>query len=302
MAVKKRVFISMPADQWLKPNQNDLKWGLVEKIEELGYVAEIFINPKGKPSLVAGKAWTASALNDVMRSCVGAVIIGTPRWVFPVQDFEIRLATEFNHYEGAVAYTLNLPMLVVVQNDVERRGVFDQSYRGYVGSFSSSADRSWLDKNDFLVPFTYWKDELSQRRDVFLGYCSSSTATAIKLKHLLTGKLGATVLDWKEFTPAGNILQRIEEAARRCSAGIFLFTKDDELLNPPSSDKAAPRDNVVFEAGYFIHSKDKGRVLIVRETGAKMPADLGGDIYAALDDKSKIKPIEETVRAFVAAL
>lgn len=123
----------MPADQWLTKNQNDLKWGIVEKIEGLGYVAEIFLSPKGKPSLVAGKAWSA-------------------------------------------------------------------------------------------------------------------------------------------------------------------------LLNPPSSDKAAPRDNVVFEAGYFINAKDKARVLIVRETGAKMPADLGGDIYASLDDKSKIKPIEETVRAFISAL
>ena len=38
----------------------------------------------------------------------------------------------------------------------------------------------------------------------------------------------------------------------------------------------------LLEAGYFISAKGKERVLIVREPGAKMPADLGGDIYASL--------------------
>ena len=63
-----------------------------------------------------------------------------------------------------------------------------------------------------------------------------------------------------------------------------------------------PRDNVVFEAGYFIHAKGKDRVLVVREEGAKMPADLGGDIYASLPDRNHIGPILESLRRFVAAL
>ncbi|WP_447603718.1 TIR domain-containing protein [Nitrospira sp. Nam80] len=35
---------------------------------------------------------------------------------------------------------------------------------------------------------------------------------------------------------------------------------------------------VVFEAGYFASAKGKKRVLIIRQSGTKMPADLGGDI------------------------
>jgi predicted nucleotide-binding protein len=35
-------------------------------------------------------------------------------------------------------------------------------------------------------------------------------------------------------------------------------------------------DNVVFEAGYFIGLKGKRNVLILRKSGSKMPADLGG--------------------------
>ena len=69
-----------------------------------------------------------------------------------------------------------------------------------------------------------------------------------------------------------------------------------------SVTQAAPRDNVVFEAGYFVSAKGKERVLIVREKGAKMPADLGGDIYASLDDRSNLQPVQEVVRKFFAAL
>ena len=42
--------------------------------------------------------------------------------------------------------------------------------------------------------------------------------------------------------------------------------------------------------------------LIVREKGSKMPADLGGDIYALLPDKVDIGPIERVVSGFMAAL
>jgi hypothetical protein len=303
MSVIRRVLVSLTADQWLTPHQKDLKWGIVDEISRLGYLPEIFINPKGMPGLAAGQAWSAVKLDSVARRCCGATIPGFARWTLSTSQGPIKLASEFNHYEAAVAYTLGLPLLVLVQEDVERRVVFDSSYGGYVGAFPSSADRGWLSTDSFLVPFKYWKDQLSRRRDVFLGYCSSSEGTAQNLKRFLqSNDVGATVLDWQDFTPGHTILQQIEEAAERCSAGIFLFTKDDKLPTHVNPNQAAPRDNVVFEAGYFINSKGKDHVLIIREAEAKMPADLGGDIYGSLADKSNIRTIEESVRKFVAAL
>jgi len=303
MHIVRRIFVSMPADQWLKTNQNELKWGIVDEIKRLGYVPEIFTNPKGMQGLAASKAWSAVEADSIARRCVGAAIIGLPRWVFSDGQETISLATDFNHYEGGVVYTLGLPMLVLVQKDVERRVVFDSSYKGYVGCFPPTADRSWLSTEEFEVPFSYWKQQLSERRDVFLGYCSTSRGLAQNLKRFLQSEIRATVLDWQtDFKPGRSILQEIEEASGRCSAGIFLFTKDDPLPTADSPDRAAPRDNVVFEAGHFIGKKGKDRVLIIRETGAKMPADLGGDIYGSLEDKSDIGTIEETVKRFVQAL
>jgi predicted nucleotide-binding protein len=101
-----------------------------------------------------------------------------------------------------------------------------------------------------------------------------------------------------DFPAGGNILDEIERACSLCSAGIFLFTKDDELQKP-QGDHAAPRDNVVFEAGYFTESKGRERILIIREVGAKMPAGIGGNIYLSLKSKKDISPIETQPLSFV---
>ena len=300
MSITRRVLLSMPADTWLAPKLNALKWGIVKEIEALGYKTEIFFDPRGKQGLAAAKAWSPAVADLVARRCIGAAIIGMPRWTLDRgHGGLVSFPTEFNHYEGALAYTLGLPMLVLVQDDLIRRVIFDDSYDGYVGVFPRDGDRSWLKTSKFRVPFRLWKNQLATRRDIFLGYCGASAATAKQIKTFLIKELGATVLDWKtDFKPGRTILQQIEEAASRCSAGIFLFTADDALTGKAGPERAAPRDNVVFEAGYFINAKGKDRVLIVKESIAKMPADLGGDIYASLTSRSNIRSIKETVRRF----
>src|SRR5262249_5171704 len=123
-----------------------------------------------------------------------------------------------------------------------------------------------------------WLADINDRRDVFLGYCSSSASTASQIRTYLESELGATILDWKrDFSVARSVLEEIVEAGKRCSAAIFLFTKADVLSDEPTEQKkrwfrrpqpraefAMPRDNVVFEAGYFIGVKGKRKVLIVR--------------------------------------
>jgi hypothetical protein len=62
---------------------------------------------------------------------------------------------------------------------------------------------------------------------------------------------------------------------------------------------AAPRDNVIFEMGLFMEAKGRERVLVVREEGAKMPADIGGGIYLSLKDRNDITPIQMKLLDFV---
>ncbi len=303
MKLTRRIYVSLPADPWLPDNLNELKWGIVEEIEKLGYIPEIFTNPKGKPGLASAKAWSARDADEIARHCVGAAILGMPRWRFKDgSDQPVLLPTEFNHYEGALVRTLGLPTLVLVQREMQHRVVFDSSFGGYVGQFASDADVNWLHTDEFRVPFDYWKAQLDERRDIFLGYCSSSATTAAAIKRYLNS-LGVRVLDWQtDFIPGRTIMDQIEEAAARSLGGIFLFTRDDDLADPTLREQSAPRDNVVFEAGYFSGLKGKRKVLIVREAGSKMPADLGGDIYAALTDRNDISPIERTLAAFMGAI
>lgn len=293
----------MPADRWLDDRDNELKWAIVARIEELGYVPEIFSDPTGRRSLAGSEPWSASAVDRVVRACQGMAIIGLPRWTFDDDGDRIALPSEFAHYEGALARTLGLPTLVVVGQNVLHRVVFDSSF-GHIAYIPEATDSSWLAARDFTVAFGYWRDRLAIRRDIFLGYCGQSSVVAAELRGHLERDLGLTVLDWqRDFTPGRSILHEIEEASSRCSAGIFLFTKDDEMTATGAGGaQALPRDNVVFEAGYFSSAKGKDRVLVVLEAGTKMPADLGGDIYASLDDRTSIDSVTTAVARFVGSL
>jgi hypothetical protein len=301
MTITRRIYMSMPADVWLTPAQNDMKWGVVERIERLGYTSEIFTDPRpGRSSLAAGLSWSATDAESIARRCHGAAIIGLPRWILGASDGLVRLPTEYCHYEGALARTLGLPMLILAQENLVHRVVFDMQFGPSIAGFPDGVDSSWLETQQFEVCFEQWQKQLVIRRDVFLGYCSASSNTAKRVRTYLEKQLGVTVLDWqRDFKPGRSILEEIEEARNRCTAGIFLFTKDDELHNSGGVQQAAPRDNVVFEAGYFASVKGKERVLIIREKEAKMPADLGGDIYAFMTNRSDLSSIKGSIRQFV---
>lgn len=305
MTIQRRVYVSLPADPWLPDNLNTLKWGIVDEIAKLGCTPEIFTNPRGHVGLASALSWHPREADAIARRCVAAVVIGMARWTFvdPATGQPVRLPTEFNHYEGALARTLRLPTLVLAQQDVLRRVVFDMNFAGFVGEFAPDADLRWLHTPGFTVPFGYWRAALAQRRDLFLGYSSRSQAAAAAIKQFLEAQ-GVRVLDWQtDFIPGSSILEQIDEAAARSIGGIFLFGRDDVI-----DTTALPRDNVVFEAGYFVGQKGKRNVLIVREAGSKMPADLGGDIYAALPARGKkeqapdITPIQPALLAFVRAI
>ena len=194
MSITRRIYVSMPADPWLTPNENDLKWGVVEQIEQIGYTPEIFTDPTGRNSMSAPKAWSADAALEVAQHCQGAAIIGLPRWELSASDGPVFLPTEYCHYEGALARTLGLPLLVIAQQRLMRRVVFDMSFGPFVGVFPNDADRSWLDTKDFEVVFkNHWLKQLTARKDVFLGYCSQASTVAQELRTFLESGLKTTV-------------------------------------------------------------------------------------------------------------
>ena len=76
MPITRCIYVSLPADPHLAPNINQLKWGIVEEIEKLGYTPEIFTNPQGKPGLASPKSWNPRDADEIARRCVGAAVLG----------------------------------------------------------------------------------------------------------------------------------------------------------------------------------------------------------------------------------
>jgi hypothetical protein len=315
--VRRRVFVSLVADALLSDRQNDFKWAVVEHIQKLGFQPEIFYNPRSVEGIAARKSWTPSDAEDVIRRCVGGVIIGMPRWHhFDRSGADVWMASEYAQYEGAMLKVAAIPLLILVQDNIKPRGIFEYNFGQHVRQFSADVDRTWLTSGDFRHSLNIWLANIGDRRDIFLGYCSSSANTAAKIRDYIESELAATVLDWKrDFSVARTVLEEITEAAHLCSGGIFLFTRDDAYAEsapqknqrwffrmPQRPEFAIPRDNVVFETGFFIGMKGKRRVLVVREEGTKMPADLGGDVYAALEDKHDIGSIKEVLKRFIVNL
>ena len=79
------------------------------------------------------------------------------------------------------------------------------------------------------------------------------------------------------------IIEKIESFSD-VGAAICLFTADDKgRLKTEQDDNSRARQNVVFEAGYFIGKLGRERVITVVETGVELPSDLQGIVYTASD-------------------
>lgn len=292
--MQKRIFVSATTNRRLDERRRLLKAAILERIRKAGYEPQEF----WESGLPENLAWSFDNVDRVMRQCVGAVVFGFPRWIIADGPYETRLVGEFNHYEGAVALTHGLPVLLLKEEGVEDRGIVWNGGGRTITYVPEGADEKWVHEADFSRRFNAWLRELGARRDVFLGYCSKSAGTAAQIQ-LRLERLGASVLNWAmDFRAGGSILSEIENARAACSCGMFLFSEDDPLEGTPGG--AAPRDNVVFEAGYFMSSKGADRCLIIRHGEAKMPADVGGAIYVHLPATSDVEAIDGRLREFLA--
>ncbi len=75
------------------------------------------------------------------------------------------------------------------------------------------------------------------------------------------------------------IIEKFEEYSD-VGAAIALFTKDDYgRKKGTEEDMPRARQNVVFEAGYFMGKLGRNRVVIIAEKGIEMPSDLQGVVY-----------------------
>ncbi len=75
------------------------------------------------------------------------------------------------------------------------------------------------------------------------------------------------------------IIEKIENYSD-VGAAIILFTCDDlGRAKEAKDDKSRARQNVIFEAGYFMGLLGRDRTIIIHEEGIEIPSDLNGLVY-----------------------
>ena len=83
------------------------------------------------------------------------------------------------------------------------------------------------------------------------------------------------------FNPGTTTLERLVELAHEVDFAAFVFAKDNWTAVGPSgasseAGQAAPRNNVIFEAGLFGGVLGMRRTFILHSRGSKLPTDLLG--------------------------
>jgi predicted nucleotide-binding protein with TIR-like domain len=237
--------------------------------------------------LPRGDSWTFDRAIDVMRQCDGAIILALARWIESDGVNEVPIPSEYSHFEGALALARRLPTLVVAEQGMHMRGILSQLGGTFVVQVPMPRSASWIARRELLdePPTHEWLERVKGRCDVFFGYCSKASELARNIKTFLESD-GLRVHDWATaFRPGRTIMEEVKRAAVTSRCGLFLFTADDPIEGSQTVT-AIPRDNVLLEAGYFMSAAGQSRTLVVRESGTKMPADLGGIIYLTIDDRS----------------
>lgn len=83
----------------------------------------------------------------------------------------------------------------------------------------------------------------------------------------------------EQINPGKTIIEKIEENSDVAGA-ICLFTADDlGRAKVDTEDKPRARQNVIFEAGYFMGKLGRDHVVMICEDGVEIPGDLSGVVY-----------------------
>lgn len=131
------------------------------------------------------------------------------------------------------------------------------------------------------------------RQELFIGYCGASKAVALEIKDYLAKYLpGIVVHDWVwDFQLGQHLLAEINRISQRCRMAIFLVTRDDETSLPGGTLVSTPRDNVVFEVGFFCARLGMENTIIIVEDGVKLPTDWGGILYLPMANRRDLASV-----------
>lgn len=219
-----------------------------EKLEWLISEADVLINQHVKPSTPGFQAWFSEAERFLIKR-------------FGANSFEYNKLKE----------TRFMPTAYVTDSDVVRKC------------------------NDGLVATKLiFKTYLEEMQEAPIPNNASISVTSFEkvfivhghdgeLKHAvarLVEKQGLEAIILSEQANKGKtIIEKFEENSD-VSGAICLFTADDlGRAKAVPNEQPRARQNVVFEAGYFMGKLGRNRVVIIAESGVELPSDMQGIVY-----------------------
>jgi predicted nucleotide-binding protein len=125
-------------------------------------------------------------------------------------------------------------------------------------------------------------------------------ATVLELKNFLQNGLGfpEPVILAERRSGGATIMEKFEQYSHRIDVAFVLFTPDDlgQLADLKAMPQSRPRQNVVFELGYFLGKlgRQSGRVIILHVGPLEMASDLSGLVY--IDISNGIERAAEEIR------
>jgi hypothetical protein len=238
-----------------------------------------------------GRAVGIDARHKELRGCDGIIILAFEQWKARRLNGgeDAVMPSEFTHIGVVQAAVSERPYLILREKSLSSRGTLRNGFADAPLDLPKSLGPDWLKKEPFKTELARFLVRVRARYHVFLGYSSQAETVADKVARFLTERLKLRVYDWKRFPAGKSIWESIGDAERRSNCGLFLFMKDD-VIGYGEDQKLGPRDNVIFEAGYFAGTKS--RSLVIREKDAKLPTDFGGIVCLELPNRESIAAIE----------
>jgi len=124
--------------------------------------------------------------------------------------------------------------------------------------------------------------EMEINNNIFIVHGRNNDIKAQVANFLLKLKINPIILH-EQMNKGQTIIEKFEGCSN-VQAAIVLFTSDDVgRLKEDSELEDRARQNVVFEAGFFIGKLGRKRTIILIERGLKMPSDLDGLVHTEID-------------------
>lgn len=192
---------------------------------------------------------------------------------------------------GAEANNISYCLFVDPCPESEQREVWIQGQQKLVNLIDTMLEDYELSSYDRSS-----KNKMKDNKKVFIVHGHNDKLRLEVSNWLYSLKLNPIVLHEQANSGVKSIIDKLEMYSDvRCA--IILMTADDKgKAKEEKSYKERARQNVVFEAGYFIGKLEPQNVILLHEAGIEMPGDLGGCVYIEASDQNGWK--EEVRREF----